>query len=181
MAAVSELWKRVLHLPALLDLKVDKDWAVRTSLPWSARPVAQFIVGQNPRRGLKPPKIQTEADWAPVSRLAIWLLVGCRHDGAARLFAARRLFWFSSSATGREWSLAQGAGAPGQATASATAAAAAAPHPTQPLSAAGPAACVDAPPTNVNNPAARNTGTALLRHFRFEACFAKVCIGFRQK
>jgi hypothetical protein len=27
MAAVSELWKRVLHLPALLDLKVDKDFS----------------------------------------------------------------------------------------------------------------------------------------------------------
>jgi hypothetical protein len=49
----------------LLDLKVDKDWAVRTSLPWSARPAAQFIVGQNPRRGLKPPKIQTEARLGP--------------------------------------------------------------------------------------------------------------------
>ena len=47
-------------------------------------------------------------------------------DGAARLFAAGRLFWFSSPAIIREWSLAQGAGAPGQATASATAAAAAA-------------------------------------------------------
>ena len=35
-------------------------------------------------------------------------------------------FWFSSSGTAREWSLAQGAGAPGQATASATTAAAAA-------------------------------------------------------
>jgi hypothetical protein len=31
---------------------------------------------------------------------------------------------------------------------------------------------VDAPPTNVNNPAAPNTGTALLRRFRFETCFA---------
>jgi hypothetical protein len=38
--------------------------------------------------------------------------------------------------------------------------------------AAGPAACATAPLANDKSPAAPKTGTALLRRFRFKACFA---------